>query len=208
MPERNAVPFKPLLFFMFGDIRGGKPQFCLVHIKQHKKIPSLPDSRFLLHEQIRNKQNDFIDFFPLFLFEFLQTIIQIHQKHGLKIKGFPGAGIIMDNPLLAAFEIRFQRQNISVPRNGHIIILEIMPDIVLLAILLDFSEAALMQRTKLVPHQQKSGTAFVFKRRIIGNAAHKSGIRTFRKQKIIFKSKQRKFVFKIMHGNTGGFCKF
>ena len=100
--------------------------------------------------QLRLKQAAQIDqnltfFFAFFALQFLKAVVDLHQKHGLKVAGLARLRPVVDDALHAALEVGLEGEHVTVGREGHELVLQIGQHVVLLGKILDLAHAALVQ---------------------------------------------------------------
>ena len=77
----------------------------------------------------------------------------------------------MDDALDAALEVGLERQDVAVGRQGHVVVLKVMRDIVLVGKILHAAHAVLMDAAELTAHEHQAGGAFVLEVAVVTHTA-------------------------------------
>ena len=100
----------------------------------------------------------------------MQAVVLLHEEQRLEIAGFAGIGVIVDDALNAALEIRLERQDVTVRRQRHVVILKVLGDVVLDSEILDLTQAHEVQAAQFAAHEHQFGGAFVLDEPVIAEA--------------------------------------
>jgi len=77
----------------------------------------------------------------------------------------------VDDALDAALEIGLERQDVAVGRQGHVVVLKVVRDIVLIGKVLHAAHAVLVYAAKLAAHEEQAGGAFVLEVAVVAHTA-------------------------------------
>ena len=148
-------------------IQGGQPALGLQYVELGQQFHGCPRAgQFCLKQGAQVDQN-LTFFFSFFAFQFLKAVVDLHQKHGLKIAGFARLRPVVDNALHAALEVGLEGQHITVGRERHELVLQVGQHVVLLGKILDLMHAALVQTAQFAAQTVELGRAFVAQQAIV-----------------------------------------
>ena len=151
--------------------QGRQPAFGKLHVQPDQQPPRRTDERqFVLHD-VRKVAQHLALFLPFLALELLQAVVLLHEEQRLEIAGFAGIGVIVDDALNAALEIRLERQDVTIRGQRHVIVLKVLGDVVLDREILDLTQAHEVQAAQFAAHEHQFGGAFILDEPVVAKAA-------------------------------------
>ncbi len=152
-----------------------EPALGQLHVQPDQQVPCGTHERQFIADDAGQIAEHLALFLALLALELLQAVVLLHKEERLEIAGLARIGIVVDDALNAALEIGFEGQDVAVGGQRHVIVLQILGDVVLDREILDLAQAHEMQTAQLAAHEHELGGAFVLDEAVVSDAAAKGG---------------------------------